>query len=111
MSNFLWFAAAAVFEIGGCYAFWMWLRLDKSPLWIIPGIVSLVLFAVILTRTEAQFAGRAYAAYGGIYIVASLAWLAVVEKTRPLPSDYLGILLCLAGAAVIFYGPRLPLIR
>lgn len=107
MLNYLLFLLAALFEIAGCYAFWMWLRLDRSALWILPGLLSLTLFALILTRVEASFAGRAYAAYGGVYVVASLAWLGLVEKARPLASDWLGAALCVAGAAVILFGPRL----
>ena len=107
MLNYLLFLLAAMFEIGGCYAFWMWLRLDRSALWILPGLLSLTLFALILTRVEASFAGRAYAAYGGVYIVASLVWLALIERTRPLLIDWLGAALCLAGAAVILFGSRL----
>lgn len=107
MVNCLLFLLAALFEIAGCYAFWMWLRLDRSALWILPGLLSLTLFALILTRVEASFAGRAYAAYGGVYIVASLAWLALIEKTRPLLSDWLGAALCLVGAAIILFGSRL----
>ena len=30
MLNYVWFFLAALFEIAGCYAFWMWLRLGKS---------------------------------------------------------------------------------
>jgi len=107
MINSLWFVLAALFEIAGCYAFWMWLRLDRSAWWIAPGLLSLALFALILTRVEAAFAGRAYAAYGGVYIVASLLWLALIEKTRPMLSDWLGAALCLAGAFIILLGPRL----
>jgi small multidrug resistance family-3 protein len=107
MSNFLWFGAAAVFEIAGCYAFWMWLRLGKESWWVIPGLISLTAFASLLTHVESAFAGRAYAAYGGVYIIASLAWLAVIERTPPLSSDWFGAALCLVGAAVILFGPRL----
>jgi small multidrug resistance family-3 protein len=107
MINYFWFVAAAVFEIAGCYAFWAWFRLGKNVLWIIPGIASLMLFAFVLTRVEAQFAGRAYAAYGGIYIAASLLWLALIERNRPLLSDYFGGAVCLIGAAIILFGPRL----
>lgn len=105
--NYLWFLAAAVLEIGGCYAFWLWLRLGKSPWWIAPGVLSLCLFALVLTRVEAAYAGRAYAAYGGVYVVSALAWLAFVERTRPLASDWLGVTLCVLGAAVLVLGPRL----
>ncbi|WP_295464342.1 YnfA family protein [uncultured Pseudomonas sp.] len=106
MLNYLWFLLAALFEIAGCYAFWLWLRLDRSPWWIAPGLASLVLFALLLTRIEAAYAGRAYAAYGGIYVVASLGWLALVERTRPTWTDLAGGLLCVAGALVILLVPR-----
>ncbi|MGP0170663.1 YnfA family protein [Pseudomonas sp. NCHU5208] len=107
MLNYLLFLLAALFEIAGCYAFWMWLRLDRTAWWMLPGLLSLTLFALLLTRVEAAFAGRAYAAYGGVYIVASLGWLAWVEKSRPLASDWLGAALCLVGAGIILFGPRL----
>jgi small multidrug resistance family-3 protein len=60
----------------------------------------------VLTRVEADVAGRAFAAYGGIYIVASLAWLWAVEGVRPDRWDIAGSVLCLAGAAIIIAGPR-----
>ncbi|MGK9170644.1 YnfA family protein [Inquilinus limosus] len=107
MTSILAFILAAVAEIAGCFAFWAWLRLDRSAWWTLPGIASLILFALLLTRVDAAFAGRAYAAYGGIYIVASLFWLWVVEGSRPDRFDLLGALLCLAGAAVILAGRRL----
>jgi small multidrug resistance family-3 protein len=101
-----WFILAAVGEIGGCFAFWAWLRMKKSPLWVLPGLVALVTFALALTRIDADNAGRAYAAYGGIYILSSLAWLWAVEGIRPDRWDTLGAAICLAGAAVILFGPR-----
>lgn len=106
MLNYAWFFFAALFEIAGCYGFWMWLRQGKSAWWAVPAIVSLVLFALLLTKVEAAYAGRAYAAYGGIYIVTSIAWLAVVERIRPLGSDWLGVGLCVIGATIILLGPR-----
>ncbi|MFZ5956432.1 YnfA family protein [Pseudomonas knackmussii] len=107
MLNYLWFLLAAFCEIAGCYTFFLWLRLDRTPLWIIPGLFSLVCFALLLTRVEAAYAGRAYAAYGGIYVAASLFWLAFIEKSRPLWSDWLGVALCIAGASVVLLGPKL----
>ena len=107
MINYLWFFLAAFFEIGGCYAFWMWLRLGRSVWWLAPALLSLALFAALLTRVEASYAGRAYAAYGGIYIVSSLLWLACIERTRPLASDWLGAALCVLGASIVLFGPRL----
>lgn len=76
----LWaYGVAAAPEIAGCFAFWAWLRLGKSPWWILPGVFALIVFALALTRVESAFAGRAYAAYGGVYIAASIMWLWLIE--------------------------------
>lgn len=104
--NPLWYLAPATAEIAGCFAFWAWLRLGRHPLWTVPGVFSLVVFAVALTRIETAAAGRAYAAYGGVYILSSLLWLWAVEKTQPDQWDLIGAGICLAGAAVILFGPR-----
>ncbi len=98
--------AAALAEIFGCVAFWLWLRLDRSALWLAPGLASLAAFAWLLTLAPADQAGRAYAVYGGIYIVSSLLWLWTVEGHRPDRWDLAGAGLCLVGAAVILWGPR-----
>ena len=100
------YVGATVAEIAGSFAFWAWLRLDKSILWVLPGIVSLIIFAALLTRIDAAFAGRAFAAYGGVYIVASLAWLWRIEGMQPDRWDLIGGAICLIGAAVIIFGPR-----
>ena len=97
---------AAGAEIAGCFAFWAWLRLERSPLWLIPGMAALALFAWLLTRVETDAAGRAYAAYGGVYIAASLLWLWLVELRAPDRWDMLGAGICLVGAGVILFGPR-----
>jgi small multidrug resistance family-3 protein len=106
MQNLLWYILAAVCEIGGCYAVWMWLRLGRTALWLVPAVLILIVFAVALTRVDTAFAGRTFAAYGGVYIVSSLAWLAIVERTVPRASDLIGSAVCLAGAAIIFFGAR-----
>jgi small multidrug resistance family-3 protein len=106
MQNLLWFVLAAALEIAGCYCAWMWLRLGRSIWWLAPGALSLSLFAVVLTRVDAAVAGRAYGAYGGVYIVSSLVWLSAVEGTPPRPTDVIGAAISLAGAIVILYGPR-----
>jgi small multidrug resistance family-3 protein len=72
---FLIYAGAALAEIAGCFSFWAWLRLGKSHLWLVPGMGALALFAYLLTLVPMDAAGRAYAAYGGVYIVASILWL------------------------------------
>jgi small multidrug resistance family-3 protein len=97
---------AAVAEITGCFAFWAWLRLGRSPLWLAPGLLSLVVFAWALTQVHSPFAGRAYAAYGGIYIASSLVWLRGVEGIAPDRWDLAGGFLAVCGALVILLGPR-----
>jgi small multidrug resistance family-3 protein len=97
---------AAFAEIAGCFAFWGWLRKGASPWWLLPGILSLAVFAYLLTRIESPFAGRAYAAYGGVYIAAALVWLWAIEGNRPDRWDLAGAGLCLVGAALILFGPR-----
>jgi small multidrug resistance family-3 protein len=106
MKSLLWFVIAAAGEIGGCFAFWAWLRMGKSPLWTIAGVISLILFALALTRVDSANAGRAYAAYGGVYILSSLLWLWSVENTRPDRWDVIGATVCLLGASIILFGPR-----
>lgn len=97
---------AAFFEIAGCFAFWLWLRLGRTPLWILVGVASLVLFALCLTRVDSVHAGRAFAAYGGVYIASSLLWLWIVEGLRPDIWDMSGAVLCLIGAGALLWGPR-----
>lgn len=100
------YGSAAVAEIAGCFSFWAWLRLGKSAWWLVPGMGSLALFAYLLTLSYAGVAGRAYAAYGGVYIAASLAWLWAIEGARPDRWDVIGATVCLAGAGIILLGPR-----
>ena len=74
MPTILIYCTAALAEISGCFAFWAWVRLDRSPLWLAPGVASLALFAWLLTKVDSAAAGRTFAAYGGVYIAASLLW-------------------------------------
>jgi small multidrug resistance family-3 protein len=96
------FAVTALAEIFGCYTFYLWLTLKKSPLWLVPGVVSLALFAWLLTQHPTA-AGRTYAAYGGVYIAASLGWLKFVDKQSLDQWDVLGTLVCLTGAVIILF--------
>jgi small multidrug resistance family-3 protein len=106
MNSIAWFFLAAAGEIGGCFCFWAWLRLSRSPAWALLGLLLLAGFAIGLTRVDSPAAGRAYAAYGGIYILSSLLWLWAVEGVPPDGWDLAGAALCLSGAALIVLGPR-----
>lgn len=106
MQSIIIYAGAGLAEIAGCFAFWAWLRMSRSPLWLVPGCASLVAFAYLLTLVESADAGRAYAAYGGIYITFAVLWLWLAEGVRPDRWDLGGVALCLIGAAIIFFGPH-----
>lgn len=101
MTSLAVFACAALLEIAGCFAFWAWLRKGAPGSAAALGVLSLIGFAVVLTRADTAFAGRAYAAYGGIYIAASLLWLWGVEGQAPRGSDLIGAGLAILGAIVI----------
>jgi small multidrug resistance family-3 protein len=106
MKAYFLFSIAALAEIAGCFVFWAWWRLDRPVWWLAPGMLSLAIFAGVLALVPSDAAGRTYAAYGGIYIVASLLWLWLVEGRLPDRWDVGGGLVCLAGAALILFGPR-----
>jgi small multidrug resistance family-3 protein len=100
------YAGAGLAEIAGCFAAWAWMRQGARRLWLLPGLVSLAVFAWALTLAPSDFAGRAYAAYGGVCIAALLPWLWAVENQRPDAWDLTGSAICPAGAAVILFAPR-----
>ena len=80
------------------------LRLGRSPWWLVAGAVSLMIFAGLLTHSGLEASGRAYAAYGGIYILSSLVWLWLVDAKTPDIYDLVGVGLSIAGALVILLG-------
>lgn len=106
MKDILIYIEAAFFEIFGCFAFGNYFKLYKSIYWLLPGIISLMIFAFLLTKVQTEFAGRSYAIYGGIYIAASLLWLYFAERQTPDKWDILGAAVCVAGALIILFMPR-----
>jgi small multidrug resistance family-3 protein len=103
--QFALFFGAAAFEIAGCYLVWQAMRMGTPWLWL-PAIACLCLFAGLLALTGSDSAGRIFAVYGGIYIVASVAFMAGFERVRPDLWDIAGVLICLLGAGLIFFAPR-----
>ena len=109
ITNIVAFGVAAFLEIAGCFAFWMWLRRRTPAYGAALGLASLVGFAIALTRVDAAFAGRAYAAYGGIYIAASLIWRWLAEGQRPTHTDLVGAAIAVVGTLVILgFGTKAP---
>jgi len=99
------FIVTALAEIVGCYLPWLVLTQGRQRWLLIPAAVSLALFAWLLTLHPGA-AGRIYAAYGGVYVAASLIWLWLVESRRPDQWDLAGAAVCLIGAAIILWAPR-----
>jgi small multidrug resistance family-3 protein len=106
MKMFSLFALTAIAEIAGCFAMYAVLRQAKHPLWLLVAVACLIVFAWLLTLHPMEGAGRVYAAYGGVYITASLLWLWWIEGQTPDRWDVGGGLLCLLGAAIIMLVPR-----
>lgn len=105
INSLLLFLVAGLFEIGGGYLFWLWLREGKS-IWLAGfGAIALVLYGVIPTLQPVNF-GRAYAAYGGIFIGLSILWGWQVDHVVPDKFDLLGAMIALLGVFVIMYAPR-----
>jgi small multidrug resistance family-3 protein len=98
------FTITAVAEIVGCYLVFLWVRGDRSPLLLVGAAVALGAFAWLLSFHPS--AGRAYAAYGGVYVAAAVAWGWLVEKQPPDRWDLIGAAVCLVGMCIITFGPR-----
>lgn len=103
--SIVWFLLAGLAEIGGGYLVWLWLREGKSAWLGVAGALMLALYGVIPTLQPAGF-GRVYAAYGGAFIVLSLAWGWGVAGTAPDRWDVVGATLALLGAGIMMYAPR-----
>ncbi len=103
--SLLYFVVAGIFEIGGGYLIWLWLREGKSAWFALFGAVVLILYGIMPTLQPAHF-GRVYATYGGIFIVLALLWGWGIDKVAPDRFDLIGGLIALTGVFIIMYWPR-----
>ena len=101
------FVITAIAEIVGCYLPYLWLKQGKSIWLLLPAALSLALFAWLLSLHPTA-AGRAYAAYGGVYVGVALVWLWLVDGVRPTWWDLLGCAVAMLGMAIIMFAPRTP---
>ena len=99
------FVLTALAEIVGCYLPWLVLKQQRSSWLLLPAILSLSLFAWLLTMHPTA-AGRTYAAYGGIYIAVALLWLRFVDGVKLTPWDIGGACVALLGMAIIVAQPQ-----
>ncbi|WP_354702386.1 hypothetical protein DSM112329_02744 [Paraconexibacter sp. AEG42_29] len=100
------FLIAAVTEIGGAYLIWVGVREHRGLLFVAAGVVALGLYGFVATLQPDNTFGRVLAAYGGVFVVGSLAWGAAFDGFRPDRYDILGAAICLAGVGTIMYAPR-----
>jgi small multidrug resistance family-3 protein len=99
------FLLAGLFEIGGGYLIWLWLREGKPFSYAFCGAIVLIAYGVIPTLQPAHF-GRVYAAYGGVFIVMSILWGWKIERITPDRFDIIGGAIALVGVGIIMYWPR-----
>ncbi|MDK0708361.1 YnfA family protein [Clostridium perfringens] len=107
IKSIFYFLLAGVFEIGGGYLIWLWLREGKSLIYGIMGALVLILYGIIPTlQPENSNFGRVYATYGGIFIVLSILWGWKVDNIIPDKFDLIGGFIALIGVLIIMYAPR-----
>ncbi len=100
------FIAAGLAEIGGGYLIWRWLRENAPVITGILGAITLVAYGVIPTLQHSDDFGRIYAAYGGVFVIASLLWGWGIDGKQPDRYDWAGAAVVAAGVAIIFFAPR-----
>ena len=100
------FLLAALAEIGGAWLVWQGVREHRGLLWVGSGVVALGLYGFVATFQPDPNFGRILAAYGGVFVVGSLAWAAVADGFRPDRYDLVGAAVCLVGVTIIMYAPR-----
>ena len=103
--SIIYFLIAGLFEIGGGYLIWLWIREGKPIMYAIVGAVVLVVYGIIPTLQPANF-GRVYAAYGGVFIILSIIWGWKIDGIAPDKFDIIGGIISLAGVGIIMYWPR-----
>lgn len=96
--------ATALAELGGCYLTFVWLRRNGSGLLLLGGVLALALFAWLLTLHPNV--GRAYAAYGGVYVACAVLWGWWVDGQAPDRWDVIGAAVSILGMLLIVLGPR-----
>lgn len=99
------FILAGICEIGGGYFIWLWLREGNGLIYAFLGAIILFLYGIVPTFQPSYF-HRIYATYGGIFVVMSIFWGWVFDKTPPDAYDIIGAIIILIGAAIIYYWPR-----
>jgi small multidrug resistance family-3 protein len=105
IKSLLFFIVAGCCEIGGGYLVWLALREGKS-IWLAGvGMLLLGLYGAVPTLQPTHF-GRAYAAYGGVFVILSIFWGWFVDRVKPDGFDFIGAAAIVFGVIVMMYAPR-----
>jgi small multidrug resistance family-3 protein len=96
---------AGLFEIGGGYLIWLWAKESKPNYYLILGAIILALYGVIATYQPHNF-GRAYAAYGGVFIIMSLLWGWQIDEQSPDKYDIIGTICIIFGIFIMVFIKR-----
>ncbi|MDH3674372.1 MAG: YnfA family protein [Anaerolineae bacterium] len=99
------FILAGLAEIGGAYLIWQWVRVSKPAFWGLLGLIALFIYGLTQTLQTFNF-GRAFAAYGGVFIALATLWGWWIDGQLPDRWDWLGVGVCLIGVAIILWAPR-----
>jgi small multidrug resistance family-3 protein len=97
------FVLAGLAEIGGAYLVWQWRNGGKPAWFALAGALVLFLYSFIQTAQSFSF-GRAFAAYGGVFIAMATLWAYWVDDWRPDRFDLIGVGIALTGVGVIIWG-------
>lgn len=100
------FMIAAIAEIGGVWLVWQGVREKRGLVFIGVGVLALGLYGFVATLQPSMHFGRILAAYGGVFIVGSLAWGMVFDGFHPDRYDAIGATIALIGVAILMYAPR-----
>ena len=100
------FVAAAIAEIGGAYLVWTAVKDGRGLLVGALGVAALGLYGIVAAFQPSNEFGRVLAAYGGVFIVGSMAWGMAFDGFQPDRYDLAGAALCLVGIGIIMYWPR-----
>lgn len=103
--SIFWFLVTALFELGGAYLIWLWLREQRSLWYAAAGALVLFVYGILPTVQPAHF-GRVQAAYSGLFLIVAVLWGWGIDKVRPDRYDLIGSAVALAGVAIIMYAPR-----
>ena len=105
IKSLIFYMLAGLCEIGGGYLVWLWLK-DGKPIWYgVTGTIILAVYGYIMTLQPSTF-GKAYAVYGGIFIVMALVWAWKIDHFKPDKYDVIGAVVVLVGVSIILFMPK-----